>query len=99
MDLAAGHGLLAQAWLDARDLWATLAIALSLWLMGTISVAVIRTPDSSRYLYPGALVVLIAAFYERFRPLLTIAELGSRIRGHGDFHLARPPSCSDARSH
>ena len=39
--------------------WVALAIALSLWLMGAIS-SLIRTPDSSRYLYPGALVVLIA---------------------------------------
>jgi hypothetical protein len=40
-------------------LWAALAIALSLWLMGTVSVGVIREPDSDRYLYPGALAVLI----------------------------------------
>ena len=43
-----------------KMVWAALAIALSLWLMGSVSVALIRTPDSSRYLYPGALAVLIA---------------------------------------
>ena len=41
--------------------FAALAIALVLWLMGAISVSVGRTPDSPRYFYPGALVVLIAA--------------------------------------
>ena len=42
-------------------LWAALAIAVSFWLMGAISKDLLRTPDSARYLYPGALVVLIAA--------------------------------------
>ncbi|MCL4288273.1 MAG: hypothetical protein KJ006_11605, partial [Thermoleophilia bacterium] len=40
--------------------WAALAIALSLWLLGVISVGTFRAPDSPRYLYPGALVVLLA---------------------------------------
>jgi hypothetical protein len=42
-----------------RMLWAALAIALSLWLMGALSRGLLRTPDSARYLYPGALVVLV----------------------------------------
>ncbi|MCL4286293.1 MAG: hypothetical protein KJ006_01440 [Thermoleophilia bacterium] len=40
--------------------WAALAIALALWLLGVVSVGTFRAPDSPRYLYPGALVVLIA---------------------------------------
>jgi len=44
-----------------RMVWASLAIALSLWFIATISTGAIRTPDTPRYLYPGALVVLIAA--------------------------------------
>lgn len=44
----------------SKMVWATLAIALSLWLLGVISVGTFRAPDSPRYLYPGALVVLIA---------------------------------------
>ena len=43
-----------------RWLWAALAIVLALWLMGAVTKALMRTPDSCRYLYPGALVVLIA---------------------------------------
>jgi hypothetical protein len=41
--------------------WAALAIVLALWLLGVIAVGELRAPDSSRYLYPGALVVLVAA--------------------------------------
>jgi hypothetical protein len=42
-------------------LWAALGIVLTLWLMGAISTAGIRVPDSPRYLYPGAVGVLVVA--------------------------------------
>lgn len=42
-------------------LWAALAIVLASWLMGTISSALFRLPDSPRYLYTGAVVVLVLA--------------------------------------
>ena len=56
--------LIAVGWRFQRGpvpkmLWAVLAIVLSLWLMGAVSKDLLRTPDSARYLYPGALVVLI----------------------------------------
>ena len=44
-----------------KALWAALAIVLGLWLMGAVTKGLLRTPDSGRYLYPGALMVLIAA--------------------------------------
>lgn len=62
--------LIALAWRfraapASRMLWTTLAIALTLWMMGAISRSVseflMRTPDSSRYLFPSAVVVLITA--------------------------------------
>lgn len=57
--------LIAVGWRFRRGpvpsmLWAALAIALSLWLMGAVSIGALRTPDTPRYLYPGAIVVLIA---------------------------------------
>jgi hypothetical protein len=56
--------LIAAGWRLRRGavpkmVWATLAIAFALWLMGAISVGALRQPETTRYLYPGALVVLI----------------------------------------
>ena len=42
-------------------LWGALATPLALWMMGAISRSLVRTPDSSRYLYPAAVVVLVLA--------------------------------------
>jgi hypothetical protein len=58
-----------------RMAWAALATVLALWLLGAIAVGALRAPDSSRYLYPGALVVLLvgawlAAGLEWRRPAL-----------------------------
>lgn len=39
--------------------WAALVIALAFWLMEVIAVGPLRSPNSSRYLYSGALAVLI----------------------------------------
>jgi hypothetical protein len=44
-----------------RMLWAALAIAVTLWAMGAVASSEIRAPDYSRYMYPDALVILIAA--------------------------------------
>ena len=41
-------------------LWAVIATALALWLMGSVSQTDLRQPDSSRYLYPGAAIVTLA---------------------------------------
>ena len=43
-----------------KMVWAALAIALSFWLMGAVSKDLTPNAGQSRYLYPGALVVLIA---------------------------------------
>ncbi|MEK6250925.1 MAG: hypothetical protein AABM43_03085 [Actinomycetota bacterium] len=42
-------------------LWAALGIVVTLWMMGAISRTLLRLPDSSRYLYPGAVAVLVLA--------------------------------------
>lgn len=43
-------------------LWAALAVAVTLWVFGSVSANEFRFPDSSRYLYPGAVaIVLIGA--------------------------------------
>jgi hypothetical protein len=42
-------------------LWAALGIVLTLWLMGAISRNFLRTPEDPRYLYPGAVAVLVLA--------------------------------------
>ncbi len=50
-------------------LWAAIAIALTLWAMQAIAPTILRAPDSARYLFPGAVAVLLVA-----------AELGAGIR-------------------
>jgi hypothetical protein len=40
-------------------LWALIGAALALWLMGSLARTSLRQPDSSRYLYPGAVTVLL----------------------------------------
>jgi hypothetical protein len=40
-------------------LWAVIGAALALWLMGSLARTPLRQPDSSRYLYPGAVMVLL----------------------------------------
>ena len=42
-------------------LWGVLAIAISLWALQAIVPTVYRTPDTSRFLYPGAVAVLLVA--------------------------------------
>jgi hypothetical protein len=44
-----------------RMLWAALAIAVTLWAMGALVSSDVRAPSHPRYLYPDALVILIAA--------------------------------------
>ena len=59
-------GLLALAGLAWRltlrripsTLWAALAVPLTLWLMGTLT-SYLRSPFSNRYLYPGAVALLL----------------------------------------
>ena len=58
-----------------RMLWAALGIAFTLWMMGAVSRTLLRVPDSERYLYPDALVVLVigvwaAAGFRWRRPAL-----------------------------
>lgn len=61
--LAAIVGLGWRLWREPapRMLWSALGIAGALWMMGAISRTLVRVPDSSRYLYPTAVVVLIVA--------------------------------------
>jgi hypothetical protein len=42
-------------------LWVALAVLLALWGLGVLASAGNRPPDSARYLFPGAVVVLMAA--------------------------------------
>jgi len=45
-----------------RSVWITLGIVLTVWAAGTLVVGVFRPPDSARYLYMGAVgVVMVAA--------------------------------------
>jgi hypothetical protein len=39
--------------------WAAIAIALSLWAMQAIAPTVFRTPETARYLFPGAVATLL----------------------------------------
>ncbi len=46
----------------SRYLWATIAVLGTLWLIGAAAAAPpFRLPESSRYLYPGAIAVLLVA--------------------------------------
>jgi hypothetical protein len=85
-----------------KMVWASLAIALALWFMETISTGEIRTPDTPRYLYSGALVVLIAGSWVAAgvgwrRPALValfllaasgVATNVAELRGTGGFNRA-----------
>ncbi|MGH2950559.1 MAG: hypothetical protein ACRDKX_00760, partial [Solirubrobacterales bacterium] len=42
-------------------LWAALAVLVTLWVMGGLVANDVRTPDSTRYMYPGAVAVLLVA--------------------------------------
>jgi hypothetical protein len=42
-------------------LWAALGIVLAYWLMSVLGNSLLRTPDSPRYMYPGAIGVLVVA--------------------------------------
>ncbi len=42
-------------------LWGAITVALTLWTMGAIGEAIIRVPDAVRYMYPGAIGVLLVA--------------------------------------
>ena len=56
----------AVAWRVSRGavpatLWGAIAIAVSLWAMQAIAPTEFRQPDTARFLYPGAVVVLLVA--------------------------------------